>query len=319
MIKLSFIKYLLFLSGVISSPLFLFSQTVTDSTKQDTILPTYRRLKVAFNYSSANNLLGKKDTISIPLLSPSIKYTTSRDIFYQASIVHTNTTSKLFDELDLKIGYSYYFNDRWNASISYTRYIFSKEVDRLNALVNNDVNLYVGYDWDYVYSALSFDFTSGKKSYTYQTTDSVYHKKLNIYTYTTTSGNASISSKDYTLTLMNSRQFFFFDLIKPNDKLIVSPEIDIYYGTQNAVQTDKSTKKLLKAKKSKSINATTNTSTPFMAYTFNLDLRYTIKRITFNLSPFYTVPQRVKSDVNISSPYFVMYGGIYYTWKWEKK
>lgn len=300
---------------------FSFSQSTSqDTTVVDSIIvPTYRKLRFAFNYSSATTLLGKKDSVSIPILSPSIKYTTSKDFFYQASLVHTNTTSQLFDELDLRVGYNYYFSDRWDASISYTRFFFSKEVDRLNAIVNNDINLYLGFDWTYVYSALSFDYTSGERTFNYQTQDTIYGKKGKKYVVVLTDNNSTISSKDYTLTFMNSKQFYFYDVLKKEDKIILTPEIDIYFGTQNAVQNDNSTKKLAKAKKQISQSYTSNTSIPFMAYNINLDFRYTIKRWTLNLSPFYTIPQKVSNEVQTSSPYFVMYGGIFYTWKWLKK
>ena len=85
------------------------------------------------------------------------------------------------------------------------------------------------------------------------------------------------------------------------------------------MQNDNTTKKLAKAKKQISQSYTSNTSIPFMAYNINLDFRYAIKRWTLNLSPFYTIPQKVSNEVQTSSPYFVMYGGIFYTWKWLKK
>lgn len=292
----------------------VFSQQNSDTLVPDSLqYPKYRRFKASFNYSSANTLLGKKDSIPIPLLSPSFKYTTSKNIFYQISLVHTNTTSKIFDELDAKIGYNYDFNDRWNASIAYTHYFFDKNVDRLNSMVNNDINLYVAYDWDILYSAISLDYTSGKK--TFNTTDTVYGKKGK---YALVQNTSSLSSKDITLTLMNSKQFFFFKLFTKKDRLILSPEIDVYYGTQNSVENNHKT---LNAKKlKKTFTQTTNTSStlPFMAYTFNIDLRYTIDKITFNLSPFYTVPQKIGNETN-SKPYFVMYGSVYYSIKWIKK
>ncbi len=294
------------------------SQTVKDTVVSDSIDPVYRRLRLAFNYSSANTFLGKKDSISIPILTPTIKYTTSKDFFYQLNLVHSNTTDKLFDQLDLRAGYNHYFNDQWNATISYTRSFYSKAVDRFNSIVNNDINLYVGYDWDYVYSALSLDYTSGSKAYAYTYYDTLtgpLGKKHIIES--KESGN--LSAKDFTVTFMNSRQFYFYDLFNEVDKLIVCPEIDVYFGTQNSVQQSSTIRKLVKGKKQKTITSSNNTTSPFMAYSFNLDLRYVYKRITLNLSPYYTIPQKMASDTYVQQPFFVMYGGLFYTWKWEKK
>ena len=293
---------------------YLLSQNSSDTLLLDTLQsPKYRRFKASLNYSSANTLLGKKDSIPIPLLSPSFKYTTSKNIFYQISLVHTNTTAKIFDELDAKIGYNYDFNDRWSASIAYTHYFFNKNVDRLNSMVNNDVNLYVAYDWDILYSAISLDYTGGKK--TFNTTDTIFGKKGK---YALVESTSSLSSKDFTATFMNSRQFFFFELLTKKDRLIISPEIDVYYGTQNSVENNQRTLNAKKLKKTYSQTSNTSNIVPFMAYTFNLDLRYTIDQITFNLSPFYTVPQKIGNE-STTKPYFVMYGSIYYSIKWIKK
>jgi hypothetical protein len=307
---------LLFLS--ISS--FFYAQS--DSTVTDTgveIDTVYRRFRVAINYSSANTMLGKRDSIPIPILSPTIKYTTSKDFFYQVSLVHSNTTSKMFDEVDLKLGKSFYFGDRWDASVSYTRYIFSKEVDRLSAVVNNDINAYVGFDWTYVYTGLSLDYTTGKKTVPYHTTDTVFAKKANKYVLVDNSGYTYVEAKDFTMTLMNSKQFYFYEVLNENDRLIITPEIDVMYGTQNGVETSATTKKIAKGKGkyTKSTSTTTKTNTPFLAYVFNLDFRYTIKRFTFNFSPYYTIPQNISAGA-ASSPYFVAYGGVFYTIKWPK-
>lgn len=286
----------------------IFSQTSVsnDTISSDTIDPVYRRFRVALNYSSANTFLGKKDSISIPILTPSFKYTTSKDFFYQLNLVHSNTTAKVFDQLDLRAGYNHYFNDQWNATISYTRSFYSKAVDRLNSIVNNDVNLFVGYDWNYVYSALSFDYTSGSKTFT---TNIIKNKNK----------TETVDAKDVTITIMNSRQFYFYELLNDYDKLIICPEIDVYYGSQNSIHKTTLIRKIKKGSLATSNTTTENTSSPFMAYTFNLDLRYVYKKLTFNLSPYYTIPQKLATDTYLQKPFFVMYGGLFYTWKWEKK
>jgi hypothetical protein len=220
--------------------------------------------------------------------------------------------------LDLRAGYNHYFNDQWNATISYTRSFYSKAVDRLNAIVNNDINAYVGYDWNHVYTALSLDYTSGSKDYAYTFNDTIIGplgKKHIIESKET----GSVSAKDYTITLMNSRQFYFYELFNDYDKLIVCPEIDVYYGSQNSVQQSSVVRKLVKGKKQKTTTSNDNTKYPFMAYTFNLDLRYVYKKLTINLSPYYTIPQKLVTDTYVQKPFFVMYGGLFYTWKWEKK
>ncbi len=283
--------------------------------------PVYRRFRASLNYSSANTMLGKRDSIPIPILTPTLKYTTSKDFFYQLSLVHSNTTSKVFDELDLKVGKNFYVGERWNFTLSYARYNYSKEVDRLSAVVNNDFNAYAGFDWGHdVYTGLSLDYTTGKKTVSYHSVDTTFAKKGNKYVLVDNSGYTYIEAKDFTATLMNSVTFYFYELFNENDKMIITPEIDILYGTQNGVETNATTKKLAKGngKNAKSSSQTIRTNSPFLAYTFNLDFRFVMKRLSLNLSPYYTIPQNITAGA-AASPYFVMYGGIIYTLKWEHK
>lgn len=283
--------------------------------------PEYRRFRVALNYSSANTMLGKRDSIPIPIFTPTFKYTSSKDFFYQFSLVHSNTTNKVFDELDLKVGKNFYVGERWNFTLSYARYIFDKQVDRLSAVVNNDLNAYAGFDWGHeIYSGLSLDFTSGKKTVPYHTIDSTFNKKQNKYVLVDNTGYTYIQAKDFTMTLMNSVTFYYYDLLLQEDRLIVTPEIDVLFGTQNGVETNASTKNILKGKgkSSKSTSTTVTTNTPFLAYTLNLDFRYVHKRFALNVSPYYTIPQNIVSGAK-NTPYFVLYGGLIYTIKWVRK
>lgn len=283
--------------------------------------PVYRRFRTSLNYSSANTLLGKRDSIAIPILTPTFKYTSSKDFFYQLSLVHSNTTNKLFDELDLKVGKNFYIGERWNFTLAYARFIYSKYIDRINTVVNNDLNAYAGFDWGHdVYTGLSLDYTSGKKTIAYHTIDSILPIKGNKYILVDNTENTYIQAKDFTMTFMNSITFYFYELLNESDKLIVTPEIDVVYGTQNGVETISSSKKIAKGKGKnvKSTTQTIKTNTPFLSYTFNLDFRYVLKRFTINLSPYYTIPQNISLGA-ASNPYFVMYGGLVYTLKWEHK
>ena len=223
--------------------------------------------------------------------------------------------------MDLKVGKNFYIGERWNFTLAYARFIYSKYIDRINTVVNNDLNAYAGFDWGHdVYTGLSLDYTSGKKTIAYHTVDSVLPKKGNKYILVDNTENTYIQAKDFTMTFMNSITFYFYELLNESDKLIVTPEIDVVFGTQNGVETISSSKKNAKGKgkKIKSTTQTIKTNTPFLSYTFNLDFRYVLKRFTINLSPYYTIPQNISLGA-ASTPYFVMYGGLVYTIKWEHK
>lgn len=270
-----------------------------DTVKKDSIeiLPVYNKLKLAFNYSSANTFLGRKDSVSIPILTPSFRYTSTKLYFFQGSLVHTNTTSKIFDELDLKLGKRYYGGEHYDGSISYAHYFFSPQVSRINSFVNNDINIYNGFDFNLLYSALSLDFTYGKKTAT------VKAKKTG-KTY-----NLTAVSRDISMTWMNLKQFYFYELFNSNDLFILTPELDFVFGTQNSIH--------LYHKKNNTAN-TTEAAFKTRAITFNLDFLYIIKKLSINISPYVTFPQN-PSVGQSSKPYFVIYGGLFYTWKWEHK
>jgi hypothetical protein len=268
-----------------------------DTLKKDSIdeLPLYRKFKLSFNYSSATTFLGRKDSISIPILSPSMRYISSKNYFYQATLVHTNTTNKLFDELDIKVGKRYFGGENYDGSISYGHYFFSPQVSRLNSFVNNDINVYNGYDFKYIYSALSFDYTHGKKSFYIKGPKTGKTYKL------------TAISKDFTLTWINLHQFYFYEIFNQNDLFIVTPEIDLVYGTQNSIR-------LYRNKNNQSVEERFKAR----AVTINLDFLYILNRLSINFSPFVTFPQNPSEGQN-SKPYFVLYGGLFYTWKWEHK
>ena len=284
-------------------PISLFGQ-VSDTIPSDSVevTPKYNRLRFALNYSSANTFFGNKDSINIPILTPSVKFTLYNNLFIRASLVHSNTTKLLFDELNAQVGYRFFYGDNFDASISYTRYFYDSKVGRINAVVQNDLNAYAAYDFGLLYTGLSFDYTFGSVS---QTTKAKLNKKGGVKQGT----SVTLTSNDYTFTWMNSRQFYWYEVFHSSDKFILTPEIDVYYGTQNGLQ-------VYGDKKLETQNSTSGSGIKSLA--FNLDLMYVINnRLTFNISPYYTVPYDVTTGDRLD-PFFVMYGGIYYTFKWEK-
>ncbi len=268
-----------------------------DTLKKDsiTIDPLYRKFKISLNYSSATTFLGRKDSVSIPLLSPSIRYITSKNYFYQASLVHTNTTAKLFDELDIKIGKRYFGGNNYDGSISYGHYFFSPQVSRLNSFVNNDINIYNGYDFNYIYSAISLDYTHGKKSFYIKAPKTGKTYKL------------TAISRDFTLSWINFHQFYFYELFNSKDLFIFTPEIDFIFGTQNSIHLYRNKNNQTEEERFKS-----------RAITVNLDFLYILNKLSINFSPYVTFPQNTSVGQS-SKPYFVIYGGLFYTWKWEHK
>lgn len=282
----------------------------------------YRRLRISTNYSTSNSFLGKLDSLAVPIITNSIKYTTFNNFFYQINLIH-GTKGVLYDELDTRFGYTKYINNLI-LSASYTHFFFNSNVERFNAIVNNDFNFYIAYDWYYLFTALSLDYTLGKKNFI-EYSENTNLNKSSVFSSITTTKNIAAQSNDFNLTFINSRQFYIYEVLSKHDKFIISPEIDVIMGKPHDTYNESLTydyylKKKVNSKPIVQTGQKTYNLTQFFCSTIiNLDLRYVYKNITFNLSPYYYIPYNIGIGVNErSSPYLVWYSSIFYTFKWEK-
>lgn len=290
-------KYIiLFFIITLISNVFSQNQFKQDSLKIDSLKAQKKinRYKLFLNHSTTSTVFGRRDSIATPTLSPSFKYISHNNLFYQFSLFRTNTTDKAFDELDAKIGYRYFIGNWFDGSVSYTRFMFNKDVARLTSLINNDLNLYFGFDLNYIYSGLSIDFTSGRKRFWVK---NKVTGKNNLIT---------VKLKDVNYTWMNYRQFY---IPTKKNTLIITPEIDFVFGTQNNIEVYRFGKLL---------NEESKSAVYLKAIYYNLDILYTIRKFSFNFSPYYMVPYH-SEITNITSPYMVYYTSLIYTHKWEKK
>ncbi len=265
---------------------------LTDSIDTASVDIKYRTFKMALDYSSENTFKGRRNTTNIPVLTPYFRYTTKQGFFVKASIVDAPTQkklTKLFDELDAGLGWMFDFSDAWNGSVSYTHYFYNAKVARLKSSVQSDFNLSTGYDWDIVYSQLLFDYNPGNPKLV------VNGKKTPKRT------------QDYSITFANSHDFIF--IFNNESKLIISPELDVIWETQNFLaaykgKLDTAPKKYLQQASAFS----------FAAYILYLNVTYKIKRFSIAAYPSYTIPQNVPEGES-STPFFVMSGRIAYTIK----
>ena len=267
----------------------------SDSSKTDTtIVKKYRKYKFELSYSSNNTYKGRKDTSNSQIISPSFKYTSKSNFYIRTALANSSGSKKVFDELDATLGKKFHFTKNWDGILSESHYFFDSNVSRIGAAVQNDIVASTGYDWDILYSQLQFDWSSGNSKFKYK------GKRLDKRTH------------DVTFILANSHQFWLDDVLKDGDDLVIEPEIDILYGTQNFLTTYKGKRDL--ANKAFQKKASTYAIT---GYIMTLNVDYDIKNFTFGLSPYYTIPTNVPPGES-TSPYFVMYANIYYTIKGKK-
>ena len=267
-----------------------------DSSKTDTaIVKKYSKYKFELSYSSNSTYNGRKDTSNnSQLISPSFKYTSKSKFYIKTSLVNSSGSKKVFDEFDASLGQKFRFAKNWDGNLSYSHYFYDSNVSRIRATIQNDIFASTGYDWKVLYSQLQFDWGGGSNKFKYK--------------------GKSVSKKthDITFILANSHQFWLDDVLKKGDDLVIMPEVDILYGTQNFLAT-------YKGKRDSTSRAYQKEASKYVitGYIMTLDISYDIKNFTVGISPYYTIPANVPGGGS-STPYFVMYGSIYYTIKGRK-
>ena len=213
-----------------------------------------------------------------------------------ASLANTPGGKKAFDEMDLGLGKRWRFSDKWDGSLSYTHYFFDSNVARIKAALQNDLAASAGYDWDILYSQLLFDWSEGSDQFKYK------GKKV------------AQKTRDFTFTFANSHQFSWDDVFKKDDDIIFMPEVDVLLGTQNFMATYKGKTEKTKANKAYQDQASKFSVT---GYTFTLYFTYDIKKFSFSLSPYYTIPENAPAGES-SASYFVLSASVYYTFVGKK-
>jgi len=276
---------------IFSGNLFAAIISANDSLRND----KQRKLKIALDYSSDNTFKGRRDTTNTPLISPNIKYTGRSGLFAQAALFDVpgkKRKTKVFDELDLGVGKNFDISEKWDASVAYSHYFYDSKVARIKSSVQNDFNASLNYDWDILYNQLVADVNMGAPK----------SKK---------GKTVSRRSLDYSLTLVSMHDF---DIkLNENNKLTISPEADILFGTQNFLTSYKGKTDLAYAQFQKQASAFNLT-----AYIFYINVSWKVKKLTASISPYYTIPENMPQGES-SKPYFVMSGSIYYTFKSKPK
>ena len=267
----------------------------TDSTKTT---EKYRKIKFGVDYANASTFNGRKDTSVRYTVSPSLEYIGKLGFFSKLSLVHVPATKKIFDELSADIGWNFDFSDKWDGSIGYSHYFFDTKAARINAAIANRLDANVGYDWNLLYSFLDIEWDGGNNKFPVKAPSNPQKTLL-----------VAKKTNDVFVTFSNSHEFLFDDLLKKSDRITITPNADILLGTQNFLITYKG--KTDVAFKKYQQQAAKFNLTGYMLY---LEMKYKIKKLSFELIPNYIFPKNVPPGES-TKPFFVMNAGIYFTFK----
>ncbi|MBD2769537.1 hypothetical protein IC235_16740 [Hymenobacter sp. BT664] len=160
----------------------------------------------ALSYSSNSSFFGRSQTTRYPYMAGELTYKSRFGVWGSVMSYDLFDTSSLVDETDLSMGWDGDLSRTVDASLSYSRFLFAANSPLIKSSVNNSVDAYVGWDWQYVYSRLNASYLFGERS-------------------------------DVFLTLDNSRNFEINRVFTPDGYLSIVPRLSLTAGTQRFIET----------------------------------------------------------------------------------
>ena len=247
-------KFRLIVCTTIVSALFYQTSLAQDSTEEK----GSSNFKIGVSYLSDNVYLGRKDSVKIPYLTPTIGYYHKSGLFISASASYLSTEKRI-DAYNLEGGYSF-SKRKWDGEISVGKSFYNDQSYSVKSEVSGSATAYISYDANWIKPSLggSLDFGS--------TTD--YGATFGIeHTFYTLNGNMDITP---TLMANASTQNYY----------------DNYYKKRKYAKTRKG--------KTVPLDITANTlgaaNFKIMDYEASLPINYTVKGFTFNFTPTAAMP-----------------------------
>ncbi|MFC6997875.1 TorF family putative porin [Rufibacter roseus] len=157
---------------------------------------------------TANNasFYGRNTATQYPYVAGSLTYTHRSGLWLSAMSYHLFNTQDEIDETDVSAGYSFNVGERFDGTLSYTRFFFGPNTPLIQSVTSNAVSASGMYDWKILYSGLSASYTFG-------------------------------GSNDFFTVLDNSRYIPLEPLWKGKNAVGLDPKISIIAGTQQFSET----------------------------------------------------------------------------------
>src|SRR5215469_5939850 len=120
-----------------------------------TAKPKSSHWEAGLAYLSNNTYLGRRDSISVPYLTPSIAYHDRSGLFLSAAFSYLASGSGRIDVTTLEGGYSYE-SDHVNFEITAGRDFYNQESYAVNSGIKGRLSTYFSYDFDFIEPSLEF-------------------------------------------------------------------------------------------------------------------------------------------------------------------
>ena len=262
----------LFLQGVLCTlSLFLGYISFCQKHLDEDSIPKKSYWQAGINYLSDNVYLGRKDSVKIPYISPSIGYYDKSGLYLNGSLSYLPSAgNSRIDMVSLEAGYSFIVNN-FEGQIAADKTFYSSKSTNVRSEVKGSVSSTLGYNFGFIKPTLQGEISFGKNT-------------------------------DYALGLGLEHTFYLAD-----DKIDITPEASANFSTQNFYGSYYNRRRYTGKRKRKStgilyydISADVSNVAKFklLDYEFSLPINYTLGKFVFNFTPSFAVPMN-PADVTL--------------------
>jgi hypothetical protein len=225
-------------------------------------------LTAALGVGNNSSFFGRTQTTAYPYATGELTYTSPTGVWASVLAYNLFDTAVFLDETDLSVGWDHDLSKKVDVSASYSHFFFPANSPLVKASVNNSLDGSVGLDWGYVYSRLNGSYLFGN------------------------------GTGDFFLTLDNSRNFTFDEVLAADDYLEFVPRLSFTAGTQYFAET--SVQLQLKngkpPKKPTAAAPATASRFSLLSYELRLPLTYTLGKVSGGVAYRYLVPVNLLAD-----------------------
>lgn len=262
--------YKLLLSGLFGlSASICYAQT--DTTFTDTLNNSKAGLHVGVTYTNNSVYLGRTDTVTAAIISPTIGYTFKMGLYLSGSLeVIPNRRSNKLDGGDIEIGYDHNFTDNFEGGVSFTKLFYNNNSTQVSSSLSSVINAYADYDIaDVITPALVVSYNMNKNSV----------------------GN------DLLINPNLSHDFEIDGIFGSRDHLVISPQAGLNAGSQNYYAGYLEKKNRISKKVTAAVNASIDSyyaalsDFKLLDYEITVPIVYKLSNFSISLTPTYAFAQ----------------------------
>jgi hypothetical protein len=233
------------------------AQPVTGNNRgdeEDDPYETKSYFMYGLNYLSDNVYLGRKDSTTLPYVSPYIGYHHQSGLYIKGTGSYA-PTKHIVDLAVIEAGYEHSFGDHFNSGINVDKFFYNKTSTSIRGNTQGSAGIFGQYSNDWVQPQVTFNLDFSKKT-------------------------------DYVLTLQLDHEFKLI-----NNTLTIAPTTEMNVGTRHFYD-QYFVNRLTKKDKTLKLKQVLADAGRFKAldYELSLPVTYRITKWLFKLTPTYVIP-----------------------------